>query len=108
MGSPLAFLFRTKKAAAPFGCRRSGILCVEHILQLFEEALAFFVVFFFQRALKLLQGITLRLVQLFGDLHLALDIHITTAAAVQILDGTVTLSPSTAWLKVMGTVTHTS
>ena len=61
-------------------------LCVEHILQLFEEALTLFVVFFFQRALKFFQGIALRLVQLFGDLHLALDVHIAAATAVQVLD----------------------
>ena len=61
-------------------------LCVEHILQLFEEALALFVVLFFQGALKFLQGLTLGLVQLFGDLHLALDVHVAAAAAVQVLD----------------------
>ena len=61
-------------------------LCVEHILQLFEEALTLFVVFFFQSALKFFQGIALGLVQLFGDLHLALDVHIAAATAVQVLD----------------------
>ena len=61
-------------------------LVIEHILQLFEEALTLFVVFFFQRTLKFFQGIALRLVQLFGDLHLALDVHIAAATAVQVLD----------------------
>lgn len=96
----------------------------KHILQLLEEALALFVVLLFQGALKLLQGIPLGLVQLLGDLHFALDIHIAPAPAVQILDalaaqaeggalwvpsgtvystlpsmeGTVMLSPRTAWL----------
>ena len=58
----------------------------KHILQLLEEALALFVVLLFQGALKLLQGIPLGLVQLLGDLHLTLDVHIAPAAAVQILD----------------------
>ena len=59
---------------------------VEQILQLLKEALALFVVFLFQRSFELLQGVALGLVQLLGDLDLALDVHITAAAAVQILD----------------------
>ena len=35
-------------------------LVIEHILQLFEEALALFVVLFFQGALKFLQGLVQR------------------------------------------------
>ena len=62
----------------------------KHILQLLEEALALFVVLLFQGALKLLQGIPLGLVQLLGDLHLTLDVHIAPAAAVQILDALAT------------------
>ena len=86
--APSLFVLRQQKrrrhrsGAAAFGVS----LCVEHILQLFEEALALFVVLFFQGALKFLQGLTLGLVQLFGDLHLALDVHVATAAAVQVLD----------------------
>ena len=73
-------------SAAAFYVMRFSVSVVEHVLQLFEEALALFVVFFFQGALELLQGLPLGLVQLLGDLHLALDVHITAAAAIQVLD----------------------
>ena len=74
----LASVSETERARPP--------ILSKHILQLFEETLALFVVLLFQGTLKLLQGIPLGLVQLLGDLHLALDVHIAPAAAVQILD----------------------
>ena len=43
-------------SAAAFYVMRFSVSVVEHVLQLFEEALALFVVFFFQGALELLQG----------------------------------------------------
>ena len=61
-------------------------LVIEHILQLFEEALALFVVILFQGTLELLQGLTLGAAELLGDLDLALDVHITAASAIHILD----------------------
>ena len=61
-------------------------LVIEHILQLFEEALALFVVILFQGPLELLQGLTLGTAELLGDLDLALDVHITAASAIHILD----------------------
>ena len=61
-------------------------LVIEHILQLFEKALALFVVILFQGPLELLQGLTLGAAELLGDLDLALDVHITAASAIHILD----------------------
>ena len=87
------FLFREEAAGVLLFCVIFCVLgLVEHILQAFEEALALFVVVLFQGALKLLQCITLDLGELFGDLHLALDVHIAPAAAVQVLDA---LAPQT-------------
>ena len=66
-------------------------LC-KHILQLLEEALALFVVFLFQGALKFLQGLTLGLVQ---PLWVPSG---TVYSTLPSMEGTVMLSPRTAWL----------
>ena len=82
-------------------------LVIEHILQLFEEALALFVVILFQGPLELLQGLTLGTAELLGDLDLALDVHITAASAIHILDALAAQAEGGAALGTSGTLTST-
>ena len=92
-----------KKETFSFGkvSFRYAFLC-KHVFQPLEEAFAFLVVVFFQGALKFLQGIALDLVQLLGDLDLALDVHVAPAAAVQILDALATQAERGAALGALG------
>ena len=82
------------------GTRPLFYVLLEHILQLLEEALALFVVLFFQSALELLQGVALGLAELLGDLDLAPDVHIAPAPAIQVLDA---LAPQAEGGTALGT-----
>ena len=66
-------------------------LVIEHILQLFEEALALFVVILFHAVLKSFQGFALGAGDLFRDLNI--DDHILVAAAAAVF-----LAAALAWV----------